>query len=377
MPRLSFFLPALLFLICHASITAQQARANRLTAEFRGAAAQLAAAPSDNCTLVNSASPPENISGLEDQIFETTDAAILEGLHASDPIAAVQRSLDILQSVSAEIDSAWPEANRFHYKLLQIDPVLVVQFGLRSRETYSVFAVPQLKPAGPRVPNHDWLQVATDPLRFGIRKGNEQLELTALFAGPLKRARFLAHYTFAGCGDAQRGIAYKGYEWNPNWTGKIHLILDREGAVSGQMYPTIGELHTSGNKISLPYCWWSAVDESSWASLCSVDQYDLSGDLVKFIATETNRPDLETVARAIEYGERRDVSALLGYAIDRKTAQDIAQNMPAYVYPDVVTVEQLSPVRESVSLGDGPVLHFTIAKLGTRWVVQGLVVKIR
>jgi hypothetical protein len=345
---------------------------------FKATAAQLASASPDSCSMAAGRFQPENATGLEDKLFEMTDAAVLKALHtdSSDQgrAAAVRRTLEAFRAASAEVNKAWPEERRFHYKLLAIYPVLVVQFGLRSRTTYSVFGVPELKPTGPRRPNHDWLQIALDPLRWSVRKGNEELEISSLYEGPARRARFLAHYTFEGCGDVPRGIAYKGYEWEPAWTGKMRLILDREGTLSGALYPTIGEMHISGKRITLPYCWWSAVDESVWASLCSVDEYDFSDDLVKFLGTQTNRPDLEAVARAIEYGERRDVSALLGYAIDARAANEIAENMPAYVYPDVVTVTQISDVRETITLGDGPVLHFTLIKRGDQWLIESLVV---
>ncbi|MEO8725862.1 MAG: hypothetical protein ABI383_07025, partial [Acidobacteriaceae bacterium] len=307
---------------------------------FKAIAGELASAPADPCTLTGLARPASP-SSLEDQLFAATDAAILQALQkpVAERMGDVRSALNALQTASAEADKAWPEERRFHYKLLAVYPILIVEFGLRGRTTYSVFGVPELKPTGPRQNNEAWLEIASDPLRFGVHKGRDELETSALYQGPSRRARFLIHYTFAGCGDTPQGIAYKGYEWDPKYAGKMRLILDREGAVSGKMYAAVGELHTSGSEISLPYCWWSAVDESVWASLCSVDNYDLSGDLVRFLSTTTNRPDLEAVARAIEYGERRDVSALLGYSVDSETAEGIAQSMPAYIYPDVVAVE--------------------------------------
>ena len=346
--------------------------------QFKAVAVELASAPADTCSLAPAHFQPQNATKLEDKLFDLTDTAVLNALHAKssdlDRAAAVRRTLEAFAAASADANKSWPDEKRFHYKLLAIYPILVVQFGLRNRTTYSAFGIPELKPTGPRRPNHEWLKIATDPLRWGVRSGNEELEISSLYEGPSRRARFLAHYTFAGCGDVPRGIAYKGYEWDAAWTGKMRLILDREGAASGALFPAVGELHLSGKRITLPYCWWSAVDESVWASLCSVDEYDFSGDLVKFLGTKTNRPDLEAVARAIEYGERHDSAALLGYSVDARTADDIAENMPAYVYPDVVTVTQINTIRETVTLGDGPVLHFTLIKRGDRWLVENLVV---
>lgn len=369
----------LLLLSCSGPCISAQTIAKGPLQGFKTTANELARAPADTCSA-ESAQLPVNASGLEDKLFDAADAAVLEALHSPENrMGAVRKALNALQAASAEANKSWPDVRRFHYKLLAVYPLLVVQFNLRGRATYSVYGIPELKPTGPRRKNVDWLEVASDPLRFDVRKGTEELELSALYQGPSRQARFLAHYTFASCGDAPQGIVYKGYEWSPKYAGKLPLILDREGAVSGQIYAAVGELHTSGRQISLPYCWWSAIDESVWASLCSVDDYDLSGDQVRFLGTTTNRPDLEAVARAIEYGERRDIAALLGYSVNAQTAQDIAESMPAYVYPDVVTIEPdpTNPDREQISLGDGPILHFIVENRGKRWLVRSLTINPR
>ncbi|MEO8726019.1 MAG: hypothetical protein ABI383_07815, partial [Acidobacteriaceae bacterium] len=78
-------------------------------------------------------------------------------------------------------------------------------------------------------------------------------------------------------------------------------------------------------------------------------------------------------------GERRDAAALLGYSLNAPTAQSIAEGMPAYVYPDVVTIEPdpANSNREQVTLGDGPILHFIVEKRGKRWLVKSLTINMR
>ena len=78
----------------------------------------------------------------------------------------------------------------------------------------------------------------------------------------------------------------------------------------------------------LPYCEDSAVDLYVDALLCSVDTYDLSGDIVRFISSETNRPDLETVAKVVQYADARDYESVLAYSASSQVARQMVAEMP-------------------------------------------------
>jgi len=91
--------------------------------------------------------------------------------------------------------------------------------------------------------------------------------------------------------------------------GTLREIIEQDGAfglddeVPG--FAQIGELQTQGALMTLPYCWFSALDTWDNPSLCAVDTYDVARDKVRFETRRYNRPDLVPIAKAIEHARRR------------------------------------------------------------------------
>jgi hypothetical protein len=66
-------------------------------------------------------------------------------------------------------------------------------------------------------------------------------------------------------------------------------------------------------RITIPYCWFSAIDTWDNPSMCAADIYDLSHDDVRFVSRAVNRPDLLPIAKALEYVSKHDYPAVLAY----------------------------------------------------------------
>jgi len=344
--------------------------------EFQGTIADLAPKSPDDCGWESEA--PPNISAdttkLENKLFDQADAAIVEALNtsAATPAETTSRVLKMMQNISSTANQTWPDNRRFHYELLVIDPVLVVKFRIRSRSTFSVFAVPE----HPRYPStkKEWLRVGGDEQRWGEHNSDESIDLYELARGPAKFARFLSKSSHVSCGDGQTGIQYIGYEWNPSWIGDLLEVLRRKGAVSGEVFPAIGKLQTKETRITLPYCWWSSIDSSVWATLCSVDTYDLSRSHVRFLNTKTNRPDLETVAKVIEYAQARDLPAVASYSTSAAVANKLTALMPPSVYNAGQLPSEPAGDRQTVDIEDGHHLRFVLVRRGERWLVADFLI---
>jgi hypothetical protein len=341
--------------------------------EFEGTVAKLASATADDCGWENASHPvfSADTTKLENKLFHEADAGIINSLNAStgDPKDAVSRVLESMRDMSEHADRAWPTNRRFHYELLEIDPVFVVNYHIRSRSTWSAFAVPALAAYPEKGKNIKWVRVGEDENRFAEHKSDEGMEVYPLDHGPSRLAGFLAKSSYVSCGDGQTGIEYVGYEWDPAWRGFLGEVIRRKGAVSGEVFPAIGKLQTAGTRITLPYCWWSAIDSSVWASLCSVDTYDVSGDQVRFLGTETNRPDLETVARVIEYAQNRDSRAVLAYSASPSIAKKLVALMPQVVTSAGIDFKAISDNLETVDIENNEHLRFILEKRGGKWVV--------
>jgi hypothetical protein len=216
--------------------------------------------------------------------------------------------------------------------------------------------------------------VGEDDFRWQVHNSNEEMEVYALHRGPSRLARFLARSSNVSCGDGETGIAYDAYEWNPASAGRLQNILERNGAKSrGDFaeYAPIGKLETQGPKITLPYCWWSALDLSVDAVLCSVDTYDVSGDRVRFVGTQTNRPDLQTVARVVQYAKDHDYRAVRGYSASAEIARKLVELMPSSVIGNIFG-EKYPPIRgdlQTIQIEGDDVLRFFLEEQNGKWVV--------
>jgi hypothetical protein len=278
-------------------------------------------------------------------------------------------ALKKLEQMSAEINAAWPDGNRFHFQILDLPPALVVKMSIRTHEGFYVFGGAGEDSGNP---NRAWRSVGSNNESSEFSVPPSHFDLYPLHRGPSRNARFLAKAIYSGCAGSI-GVAYDAYEWDPIGAGDFEQIIKQEGSFGLDdkvpRFPQIGKLQTGGPLVTLPYCEFSAVDTWDNPSLCAVDTYDLSGDDVKFRSRAYNRPDLVPIARAIEYAEKRNYPAVMGYCASEAVARRMVREFPPSVYADDLRVIRTGDGKERVEFGYSPAYRFDVAKRGDRWLV--------
>jgi hypothetical protein len=276
-----------------------------------------------------------------------------------------------LEEASTEINTDWPEDNRFHFQILDVPPLLVVKMEFRTSAKFFAFGVPHEEVSEKAQPV--WHRVGSDDVSFEQESARSLIELFELHRGPSGNARFLARIEPFGCAGSI-GVVYEAREWNPEGIGSLEKIIHQSGALglddNVEGFPQIGELQTEGTLITLPYCRFSAIDTWDNPSLCAVDMYDLSGDDVKFQSRAYNRPDLVPVAKAIEYAQERDFAAARGYCASPEIADRLVRELPPHFFAMDIHVNATGKSSERVELGDGPVYWLDVEERQGSWVVM-------
>lgn len=274
--------------------------------------------------------------------------------------------------MSTEANTAWPDENRFHFEILDLPPALVVKVTLLSHATFFVFGIPQDESGKP---NQLWRDVGSDDHFFERDVSYSSLDLYPLNRGVSGNARFLATFHYSGC-IGSSGVAYDAREWNPEGAGRLDQVIKQAGSFGMDYmdykvpgFPQIGKLQTEGSLITLPYCWFSAIDTWDNPSLCAVDTYDLSGDDVRFRSRAYNRPDLVPIAKAIEYAQHRDYPAVLGYCASAQVARKLVRDVPPYVFADDLRLTPTGKGKEHVEFGLDHTYRFDVEMLAGRWLV--------
>jgi hypothetical protein len=103
--------------------------------------------------------------------------------------------------------------------------------------------------------------------------------------------------------------------------------------------------------------------------MCAVDSYDLSGDDLKFRSRAYNQPDLLPIAKAIEYAEKRDYQAVLGYCSSDDIAHRMVRDLPYSVYAGDLQITRKSEGKEHVEMGFPNLYHFDIEERDGRWLI--------
>jgi len=310
---------------------------------------------------------------VELRLFSQAADIVTTALNASSSSPELPReraaaALKKLEQMSAEINAPWPDENRFHFQILDLSPAVVVKVSLRTHGTFFVFGMPE-KDSGK--PNRAWHEVGSDEFTEH-NVPQTRLDLYPLHRGPSGNARFLAKFIYSGCAGSI-GVAYDAREWDPKGTGNLEQVMKQDGSfglddkVPG--FPQVGKLRTERALITLPYCWFSAIDTWDNPSLCAVDTYDLSSDAVRFRSRAYNRPDLVPIAKAIEYAEKRDYPAVLGYCASDAVARRMVRELPPFVGPEDLRVIRIGDGKERVEFGDSPAYRFDVDKRGDRWLV--------
>ncbi len=221
-------------------------------------------------------------------------------------------------------------------------------------------------------PKRRWLLVGSDVESVEHEVPQSSVALYPLQRGPSGNARFLAEFNRSGCAGSL-GVAYDVREWDPKGRGSLEQIIKQPGAFGldeeGPGFPQIGELRTKGALITLPYCWFSSIDTWDNPSLCAVDSYDISGDDVRFRSRAYNRPDLLPIAKTIEYAQKRDYRAVLGYCASRDIARRMVRDIPVYIFADDLRVTRTGHAKKHVELGFPSVYRFDVEKRNGHWLV--------
>lgn len=318
----------------------------------------------------------QDFSDVESAIFRAMTDEVTRALNANLTASKSAKdraieSLEALRKMSAEVNASWPEENRFQFELLDLSPALVLKVTIRTRGRYFVFAVPAEDDSGK--PNRAWRIVGSDDEdESGNNRFGRLLDVYPLHRGASGNPRFLAKFINGGCAGSI-GVSYDAREWVPQGLGSFDQIIKQTGAfglddkVPG--FPQIGQLQTKGPTITLPYCWFSAIDTWDNPSMCAVDTYDLSGDTVRFRIRTYNRPDLLPIAKALEYAEQRDYPAVLAYCATAQVARSLVREVPPFIVAEDLKVTRIGTDAESVEFGSAPAYRFQVAKRGGRWVV--------
>lgn len=299
------------------------------------------------------------------------------------PAERATEALKKLERMSAEVNAAWPAESRFHFQVLDIWPAIVIKVSFRIRARFFVFGVPEDHKWNPK---RLWRQVGLDeeslaPKCIGCRF---VIDLYPLHRGPSGNARFLAKFSYIPCTGIAYEFSYDAYEWKPkDYSGDLEQIIRQEGAFGlfdeppGQVSTMKGAFFSSnspgteGSILTLPYCWRSPIDTADHPDLCAVDTYDLSGDDIRFRSRVYNQPDLLPIARAIEYAEKRDFRAILGYCSSKDIADRMVRDLPQSVYAGDLQVTGKGEGKEHVDLEYSPntYYHFDIEKRDGHWLI--------
>jgi len=141
------------------------------------------------------------------------------------PLDRARGALDRLEQMSAAMNGAWPEEERFHYEILDLPPTFVVTMSMASSAAYYLFAVPDGDAGNP---NAEWRHF--EPLEsLGSNAMRTGIALHPLQRGPSGRPRFLANFSLMGCAGSFGG-RYDGREWNPDGFGTLNEIISQDQA---------------------------------------------------------------------------------------------------------------------------------------------------
>jgi hypothetical protein len=309
---------------------------------------------------------------LEGELFDAAKTLVAARLNAPSPAgiseagSRAKAALREIEQSSAEIDKAWPAEARFHFEVLALSPGVLMSVSYRNKAQITLFGAYGLNAAQSTDPGIKWREVYL----LDMDSRPSSIDLYPLHRGPGGRARLLARVWSSGCAGSI-GESYYGYEWAPadgQVAGQIISIVGAQG-LDESASVHVGKLSTRGRTIQLPYCFFSAVDTWDNPTLCAADSFDLSGDKTLFRGRIYNRPDLVTVARAIQYAQDHELDALRGYCASDAVARKLAGEVPPHLFADTLKTIRTGPGREAVIMVDGAV-RFDLIKRRGGWLIE-------
>lgn len=315
-------------------------------------------------------------AGAQELVDRMNDGAPAADAHSEDrALVEAREALDTLKQASARINANWPEESRFRGEVVPVSPLLLVKATFRNRWALYVLGVSEMDDTGNR--GGRWRIIET-PDQKAVPRFVLSLDLSPVFRGPSRRARFLTHVLAGGCAGST-GKQYRLFEWDPRGFGNLNSLLTIDGVATqeepskvvdlSRSFPPAGTLQVDGKEITLPYCWWSAIDTWDNPSLCAADSFDVSGDLVRFRRRVTNRPDLVPVAEAIKHAQAHEYRAVLAYCRSAAVALRIVRETPAFIFADTLKVIRLSDGNERVEFGLDDVYRFEVERGNSGWTI--------
>lgn len=373
----------LIFLLFAASQSAFAEVPNDSVETIKSLLKEMAQVPPDPCGQPWSANSAAKSS--ESSLLQKASEETLSALNEGDPESSAARdraaaALKKIERLSDEINAGWPQESRFHFQILDIAPALVLKIGIRAQEMFFLLGIPEKDGFGK--PNREWRVVGRDDLELDHPAPRNWIEISPLRRGPSGKARFLASIGYTGCAGSS-GVLYDAREWDPSGLGELDTVIKQEGAqgmdegftggkpTRKDPFAPIGQLETGGPLITLPYCWFSAIDTWDNPSICALDTYDVSGDSVKFYSRTYNRPDLVPIVKAIEYAEKHDYPAVLAYCADADLARRMVRDITTSYFAGDLQVTRKADGSELIEMGGPNGDRFTVKKSGDRWLIVG------
>ena len=196
-------------------------------------------------------------------------------------------------------------------------------------------------------------------------------ELFPLWRGPSGNPRLLEIKHFSTCmAGMTLDYAVNGYEWHSRESSMTRIIAKESSFSTGQKW----KFSTVGKTITIPYCWSGALQLGTVsAPICSIDTYDLSGDVVRFLRAENDPEDLAFVARVLRYVESRDMMALSAVCLSPEIAGKVMAMMPPE--PFFGTGYERKPVgpdSEQLDFSDGFEMKITLKRQRGSWRVAAV-----
>lgn len=348
--------------------------------DFRQLLQKLANADADPCQAPGD--EKEDTGNTEFYLLQQAQDEITRELNAaetrsSSPAERATVALKKLERLSAEINAAWPDENRFHFEVLDVQLIVVVKITIRTHSSYIAFGIPA---GNSKEPSQQWQEIGSEGESLGHEILPTSLNLYPLQRSPSGKTRFLASFGYVGCAGNTFGVQYDVREWDPKNSSYLEQIVKQEGGLGIDSDPNgggptakdpfapVGVLSTKGAKITLPYCWGSPLDTWDNLSLCAVDTYDLSGDEVRFVGRRYNRPDLVPVAKVLEYAKKHDYPELRAYCASDAVARKVMRE-GEYGFDAQLETVRLGAGRERVRAAYSGDPGFVVEKRGDRWLV--------
>ena len=139
---------------------------------------RMASEASDDCVpdVAPSVASRAELSDLQRQLFDVVTAQVADRLNAPSPVPSANagpRATSALRDVeqwSAEHNKSWPDEDRFHFKVLDLPPAVLILMSYRSHASMVLFGSFNLNKGETSEPGKKWREVGfVDPSSLRTR----------------------------------------------------------------------------------------------------------------------------------------------------------------------------------------------------------------